>query len=58
MNKQAYDLTSVINEVRSHVDTWRNPSAGQWQVTPESLRLLQHWRHHEFGGRPPVFLPD
>jgi len=22
--KQAYDLTSIINEVRAQVDTWRN----------------------------------
>ena len=30
--KQAYDLTSVINEVRSQVDTWRHLPASQWQV--------------------------
>ena len=53
--KQAYDLTSVINEVRSQVDTWRNLPASQWQVTPETARLLQHWRHHEFGGVRPFF---
>jgi hypothetical protein len=23
-----------------------NPN--QWQVTPETARLLQHWRHHQF----------
>src|SRR5262252_6148585 len=53
--KQAYDLTSVINEVRSQVDTWRNLPASQWQVTPETARLLQHWRHHQFGGVRPFF---
>ncbi len=53
--KQAYDLTSVINEVRSQVDSWRNLPASQWQVTPETARLLQHWRHHEFGGVRPFF---
>src|SRR5215471_15942722 len=53
--KQAYDLTSVINEVRGQVDTWRNLPASQWQVTPETARLLQHWRHHEFGGVRPFF---
>jgi len=53
--KQAYDLTSVINEVRSQVDTWRNLPASQWQVTPETARLLQHWRHNEFGGVRPFF---
>jgi type III restriction enzyme len=53
--KQAYDLTSVINEVRGQVDSWRNLPASQWQVTPETARLLQHWRHHEFGGVRPFF---
>src|SRR5436190_7486877 len=53
--KQAYDLTSIINEVRGQVDTWRNLPASQWQVTPETARLLQHWRHHEFGGVRPFF---
>ena len=42
-------------EVRSQVDTWRNLPASQWQVTPETGRLLQHWRHHEFGGVRPFF---
>src|SRR5229473_2662401 len=53
--KQAYDLTSIINEVRAQVDTWRNLPASQWQVTPETARLLHHWRHHEFGGVRPFF---
>ena len=39
--KQAYDLTSIISEVRAQVDTWRNLPASQWQVTPETARLLQ-----------------
>jgi type III restriction enzyme len=48
---QQYDPTSIINELRQHVDRWRelkNPN--QWQVTPETARLLQHWRHHKFSG--------
>jgi type III restriction enzyme len=53
--KQAYDLTSIINEVRGQVDTWRGLPASQWQVTPETARLLQHWRHHEYGGVRPFF---
>ena len=52
---QAYDLTSIINEVRGQVDTWRGLPASQWQVTPETARLLQHWRHHEFQGVRPFF---
>ena len=53
---QQYDLTSNINEVRQNVDAWRAlPNPSQWQVTPESARLLQHWRHHKFGGVRPFF---
>jgi type III restriction enzyme len=53
--EQAYDLTSIINEVRGQVDTWRQLAQSQWQVTPETARLLQHWRHHAFGGARPFF---
>jgi type III restriction enzyme len=50
------DITSIINEVRGHVDTWRSlPNPNQWQVTPETGRLLQHWRHHTFGTFRPFF---
>lgn len=53
---QQYDPTSIINEVRNHVDAWRAlPNPGQWQVTPETARLLQHWRHHKFSGVRPFF---
>lgn len=53
---QAYDPTPVINELRQRVDQWRaiaNPS--HWGVTPETQRLLEHWRHHEFTGFRPFF---
>jgi type III restriction enzyme len=54
--KQQYDPTSVINEIRSFVDEWRSlPNSNLWQVTPETARLLQHWRHHEFAGVRPFF---
>ncbi len=54
--EQQYDPTSIINEVRGYVDTWRNlPSPNQWQVTPETARLLQHWRHHKFSEVRPFF---
>ena len=52
---QQYDPTSIINEVRQSVDAWRALSPGQWQVTPETARLLQHWRHHKFSGVRPFF---
>jgi len=53
---QQYDPTSVINNLRRHVDEWRSrPNPGDWQVTPETARLLQHWRHHPFSGIRPFF---
>ena len=53
--KQQYDPTSVVNQVRSHVDTWRGLPSSQWQVTPETARLLEHWRHHKFSEQRPFF---
>src|SRR5207245_6322607 len=54
--EQQYDPTSIINEVRQSVDSWRAlPNPSQWQVTPETARLLQHWRHHKFSGVRPFF---
>lgn len=52
---QQYDATSIINEVRAQVDQWRRLPQGQWQVTPETARLLHHWRHHPFEGVRPFF---
>ena len=53
---QQYDPTSIINEVRGYVDSWRAlPNPAQWQVTPETARLLEHWRHHEFNNVRPFF---
>jgi type III restriction enzyme len=52
---QQYDPTSIINEVRSQVDTWRGLPKNQWQVTPETQRLLEHWRHFSFSGVKPFF---
>jgi type III restriction enzyme len=54
--QQQYDPTSIINEVRQNVDTWRAlPNPNQWQVSAETARLLQHWRHHKFSGVRPFF---
>ena len=53
--KQQYDSTSIINEVRGYVDTWRNLAPSQWGVTPETARLLQHWRHHPYSNQRPFF---
>ena len=54
---QQYDPTSVINQLRQQVDQWRNlPNPRDWHVTPETARLLQHWRHHNFSGNRPFFV--
>jgi type III restriction enzyme len=53
--EQQYDPTSIINELRQHVDQWRQLPQGSWQVTPETARLLKHWRHHNFSGVRPFF---
>jgi len=54
--QQQYDTTSTINELRRHVDEWRSlPNPNDWRVTPETARLLQHWRHHKFNNIRPFF---
>ena len=54
--EQQYDPTSLINEIRSHVDRWRAlPNPNNWGVTPETARLLQHWRHYKFSDLRPFF---
>lgn len=50
-----YDLTSIINEVRTHLDRWRALPENEWKVSPETSRLLRHWRTHPFGGIRPFF---
>ena len=53
---QLYDPTSMINAVRREVEQWRSiPDPNRWRVTPETARLLQHWRHHPFASIRPFF---
>jgi type III restriction enzyme len=53
---QQYAHTAIINGVRQEVDKWRAlPNPADWRVTPETARLLQHWRHHRFSGIRPFF---
>ena len=55
-SEQQYDHTAIINAVRQEVDAWRRlPNPSQWRVTPETARLLQHWRHHKFSSIRPFF---
>jgi type III restriction enzyme len=53
---QQYDHTAIINAVRQQVDQWRRlPHPHHWHVTPETARLLQHWRQHQFSNIRPFF---
>lgn len=41
----AYNVTEFVNEMRAQVDAWRQlPNPNDWQVSPITQRLLQHWR--------------
>ena len=43
--EQAYNVNEFVNEMRSQVDAWRQlPNPNDWQVSPVTQRLLQHWR--------------
>ena len=56
VNSQQYDLSLYINSIREKVSAWRQlPNSEDWKVTPETARLLQHWRHYEFQGIRPFF---
>lgn len=55
LSPDKYDPTSQINKLRAQVDTWRNLPENLWQVTPETARLLKHWRHHKFSNLRPFF---
>ena len=52
---QQYDQTSIVNEVRANVNAWRSLPHTQWGVTPETARLLKHWREYDFSGVRPFF---
>lgn len=53
---QQYDPTPIINRIRELVADWRQlPNPSDWRVTPETARLLQHWRSHSFQSIRPFF---
>lgn len=54
-DEQKYDPTSIINGLRKQVDRWRLLPESDWRVTPETARLLKHWRHHQFSHIRPFF---
>jgi type III restriction enzyme len=54
--QQYASTTRIINDLRKQVDEWRSlPNSNDWHVTPETARLLQHWRHHKFNDKRPFF---
>ncbi len=54
--EQQYDPVPIINKLRNDVNQWRHLSTpDKWKVTPETARLLQHWRHHRFNHIRPFF---
>ena len=49
-------LQTAIGEMRAEVDWWRSiPNPLDWKVTPETRRLLLHWRDPAFEGLRPFF---
>jgi len=53
---QQYEQNAFIESVRQRVDAWRSlPNPNDWHVSPETARLLEHWRHHTFTGVRPFF---
>ncbi|WP_375461445.1 BPTD_3080 family restriction endonuclease [uncultured Enterovirga sp.] len=54
--EQEYNPTPIINEIRSHLETWRRiPNPADWGVTPATARLLAHWRTYRFESVRPFF---
>ena len=51
--------TTRLRSSMSSASRWTSGAAcripNDWQVTPETARLLQHWRHHQFSGIRPFF---
>ncbi len=48
--------SSIINDLRGEVDAWRGlPSPSDWRVSPETARLLDHWRNYKFPSVRPFF---
>ena len=54
--EQQYEMAGTINRLRHHVEQWRQiPDSTQWKVTPETARLLHHWRKYPYAGIRPFF---
>jgi type III restriction enzyme len=53
-DKQKYDA-AFINAIRLQLEKWKNLPKERWNVTPQTARLLEHWRHYNFNGLRPFF---
>ena len=54
--RQQYEVTSsFVNALRTEIEQWRTLPEPSWMVTPETARLLKHWRHYEFQSVRPFF---
>ena len=51
----AYSQNELINSIRAKVDAWRGKPEREWGVTPETARLLKHWRTFDFADIRPFF---
>ncbi len=50
-----YNPSPVINDLRAELDIWRRlPNPDQWQVSPTTRRLLQHWRALQADASRPI----
>ena len=57
--EQEYNPTPIINEIRGHVDAWRDlPGGADWGVTPITQRVLEHWRSADFSSDLPDAVLD
>ena len=52
---QQYEVAQTISGIRRMVSEWRVLPMERWRVTPETARLLDHWRQHSFSGIRPFF---
>ena len=52
---QQYELIALIDGLRRELAAWRALPEDRWRVTPETARLLKHWRHHAFSDLRPFF---
>lgn len=54
--EQGYVHTAVmVNALRTELQHWRALPKSAWRVTPETARLLHHWRQHPFSSVRPFF---